>query len=204
MYIVDHGEAQAEIAGHAVRHYAQGQYFGELALQADQPRAATVRAGSCDCTCLRLDKTTFDAMILSKSPKKEEEGPRGEVRRRLSSTQQLCCSATKPDALGIIIRKPCSHLSTSPTLTPQANSPTVTPKPGRRAVRLNREAFDELPGLTQSFDAFKSLDLNDSTPKARRGSREALDLLPEMPVEMAAELEASMSGDDDTAASDAT
>ena len=44
-----------------VKTYAAGDYFGELALMMNQPRAATVRAiGNDGARCLKLQRATFD------------------------------------------------------------------------------------------------------------------------------------------------
>jgi len=58
MYIVDDGRAYAEINGKKVMEYSEQQYFGELALRAKQPRAATVKASG-DTTLLRLGRDEF-------------------------------------------------------------------------------------------------------------------------------------------------
>eukprot|EP01052_Picozoa_sp_SAG31_P022439 SAG31_NODE_1785_length_7278_cov_4.205321_11_plen_178_part_00 len=39
-----------------------GQYFGELALMTNKPRAATVAAKG-ECTCLRLDRQSFERLV---------------------------------------------------------------------------------------------------------------------------------------------
>ena len=43
---------------YAINCDTEGDFFGELALLNDEPRAATVLAES-DVTCLKLDRTTF-------------------------------------------------------------------------------------------------------------------------------------------------
>ena len=58
MLVLHSGKARAEINGTVVRSYARGDYFGELALLEEQPRAASVRAIGAVCCC-RLDKTGF-------------------------------------------------------------------------------------------------------------------------------------------------
>jgi hypothetical protein len=44
MYIIDEGAAVCQIDGQVVSKYEKGRYFGELALQQNQPRAARIRA----------------------------------------------------------------------------------------------------------------------------------------------------------------
>ena len=66
-YILTEGECQAtqldESGGQqAVRDYAAGEYFGELALLRDADRAASVRAIT-DCKCILLDKASFERLL---------------------------------------------------------------------------------------------------------------------------------------------
>ena len=58
MYFMEHGAAVAEVDGEAVMTYSQGDYFGELALLNNSPRAATVR-GLADTRCMVLDRDAF-------------------------------------------------------------------------------------------------------------------------------------------------
>jgi CRP-like cAMP-binding protein len=54
MYIIDEGAAVCQIDGQVVSKYEKGRYFGELALQQNQPRAATIRAdGATTCSILK-------------------------------------------------------------------------------------------------------------------------------------------------------
>ena len=65
MYIIEQGEAYAEIDGVQVMEYAAPRYFGELALRAKQPRAATVKARGATVV-LRLDRHSFEWPVLEK------------------------------------------------------------------------------------------------------------------------------------------
>ena len=65
MYIIEDGEAYAEIDGVQVMEYKKDGYFGELALRAKQPRAATVRARG-PTTMLRLDAHAFQWLVVEK------------------------------------------------------------------------------------------------------------------------------------------
>jgi len=65
MYIIEQGEAYAEIDGVQVMEYAAPRYFGELALRAKQPRAATVKARGATVV-LRLDRHSFEWLVLEK------------------------------------------------------------------------------------------------------------------------------------------
>jgi MFS family permease len=57
-YVLDQGEARAEVDGHEVATYTRGDYFGEIALLRDIPRTATIKALS-DTKVFALDRTEF-------------------------------------------------------------------------------------------------------------------------------------------------
>lgn len=61
-YIVEVGEATAYKGGAAVMNYKKGDYFGELALINNKPRAATVTADS-DVKCVTLDRGSFKRLL---------------------------------------------------------------------------------------------------------------------------------------------
>jgi len=61
-YIVEEGEATATKSGTAVMQYASGDYFGELSLLRNQPRAATITAKGM-CKCLSLDSGSFKRLL---------------------------------------------------------------------------------------------------------------------------------------------
>jgi len=61
-YIIEDGAAVAEKSGNQVMTYAPGDYFGELALLRNQPRAATVTAKG-PTTLLTLDSRTFKRLL---------------------------------------------------------------------------------------------------------------------------------------------
>jgi len=61
-YIVEEGEAVALKGGVQVMSYSSGDYFGELALLRDEPRAATVRARG-QCKLLELEKSAFNRLL---------------------------------------------------------------------------------------------------------------------------------------------
>lgn len=59
-YIIEEGTLQAEKGeGNVVLSYASGDYFGELALLKNQPRAASVRVTSPEAKVLSLDRQAF-------------------------------------------------------------------------------------------------------------------------------------------------
>merc|ERR1711920_705602 len=61
-YIIEDGAAVATKGGAEVMQYAIGDYFGELALIRDQPRAATVKCKG-DCKILSLDSGSFKRLL---------------------------------------------------------------------------------------------------------------------------------------------
>jgi cAMP-dependent protein kinase regulator len=63
-YIIEEGSAVAIKDGKEVMTYAQGSFFGELALLTSDARAATVQAQS-ECSLLTLDRKTFTRMLGS-------------------------------------------------------------------------------------------------------------------------------------------
>ncbi|CEL97648.1 unnamed protein product [Vitrella brassicaformis CCMP3155] len=66
LYIMEEGTAAAFLSRDGtevkVKEYSRGDYFGELALIADKPRAATVRATS-DCSCLSINREDFVRLL---------------------------------------------------------------------------------------------------------------------------------------------
>jgi len=61
-YIIEEGEAVATKAGVQVMNYTTGDYFGELALIRNQPRAATVTCKAA-CKLLTLDSGSFKRLL---------------------------------------------------------------------------------------------------------------------------------------------
>eukprot|EP01043_Picozoa_sp_COSAG02_P045549 COSAG02_NODE_4178_length_5658_cov_2.011693_2_plen_992_part_00 len=61
MYFVESGTACASIGHDVVREYRRNDFFGELALLTDEPRKATVKAGTSGCRCLKLARDAFNA-----------------------------------------------------------------------------------------------------------------------------------------------
>ncbi|CEJ93095.1 Putative cAMP-dependent protein kinase regulatory subunit [[Torrubiella] hemipterigena] len=63
-YLLESGEADAYIGepGNKVKHYTKGDYFGELALLNDEPRAASVVAGT-DVKVATLGKNAFQRLL---------------------------------------------------------------------------------------------------------------------------------------------
>lgn len=63
-YVIEEGTCTAEKRGDKVMDYKVGDYFGELALLRNQPRAATVKAAG-DVGVLSLDRRTFRRLLGS-------------------------------------------------------------------------------------------------------------------------------------------
>ena len=61
-YIIEDGEAVANKNGTQVMSYSPGDYFGELALIRNQPRAATVTAKT-PCKLLSVDSGSFKRLL---------------------------------------------------------------------------------------------------------------------------------------------
>merc|ERR1711918_216905 len=61
-YVLEEGTCIAEKSGEKVMDFAVGDYFGELALLRNQPRAATVKAVG-DVKVLTLDRRTFKRLL---------------------------------------------------------------------------------------------------------------------------------------------
>ncbi|MEI6254212.1 MAG: MFS transporter, partial [Mycobacteriaceae bacterium] len=57
-YLVESGELEVSVDGQHVRHFGPDDFFGELALLADTPRTATVRAAT-DCHLWALPRRAF-------------------------------------------------------------------------------------------------------------------------------------------------
>eukprot|EP00249_Psilotum_nudum_P013281 c24256_g1_i5 orf=316-1020(-) len=76
-YLLEEGEAEARAGGKIVMKYTRGDFFGELALLNNKPRAATVSATT-QCKCVSIDRASFKRLlgklddILNR--KKEEYG----------------------------------------------------------------------------------------------------------------------------------
>ena len=73
-YVIEEGTADAFKSGYHVLHYATpGDYFGELALIHNEPRAASVKAGENGCEVLMLDRKSFTRLLgnLNELIKKE-------------------------------------------------------------------------------------------------------------------------------------
>eukprot|EP00931_Biecheleriopsis_adriatica_P073903 TRINITY_DN48103_c0_g1_i1.p1 TRINITY_DN48103_c0_g1~~TRINITY_DN48103_c0_g1_i1.p1 ORF type:complete len:411 (+),score=161.31 TRINITY_DN48103_c0_g1_i1:63-1295(+) len=64
-YIVEEGKLAARKDDAAVMEYQTGDYFGELSLLKNQPRAATIEVTSDTASVLSLDRRSFTAMLGS-------------------------------------------------------------------------------------------------------------------------------------------
>jgi len=62
-FIVEEGTLSARKDGTSVQSYSPGEYFGELALLKNQPRAATVVVDSAQAKLIWLDRKTFNKML---------------------------------------------------------------------------------------------------------------------------------------------
>eukprot|EP00923_Selenidium_pygospionis_P013807 GHVN01023844.1.p1 GENE.GHVN01023844.1~~GHVN01023844.1.p1 ORF type:complete len:361 (+),score=73.11 GHVN01023844.1:241-1323(+) len=83
-YVVESGEAIAEKEGKVVMKYKKGDYFGELALIKDQPRAATVLAKG-SCKVVSLNRKSFKRLLGPVEKILERNAERYDsIRRQLS------------------------------------------------------------------------------------------------------------------------
>lgn len=62
-YILSSGRAEAVKDGKIIKEYSPGDYFGELALLRDKPRAATVRIKEGPAVCLSLEREAFNRLL---------------------------------------------------------------------------------------------------------------------------------------------
>jgi CRP-like cAMP-binding protein len=83
VYVVTDGSAMVELPGGDVET-GRGGYFGEIALIRDQPRMATVRAGSGGLETYTLDRDTFLSAISGVNRSKVRADR--EVQRRLGES----------------------------------------------------------------------------------------------------------------------
>jgi cAMP-dependent protein kinase regulator len=66
-YVIGSGEAVVTRAGNEVARLGEGDFFGELALFADEPRIATVTATT-GITLVGLNRTAFQRMLDDAAP----------------------------------------------------------------------------------------------------------------------------------------
>lgn len=73
-YLIEEGHARAIAKGKVVKEYGRGDYFGELALINDEPRAATVVATT-RCKCVSIDSASFKRLLgqLESLPQSRED-----------------------------------------------------------------------------------------------------------------------------------
>jgi len=88
-YILEEGKAKAiktfeDNVTNEVFSYGEGDYFGELALMRDEPRAATVKAVT-DCTFLSLERESFKRLL----------GPLENLLKKNSELYQMYSSTKK-------------------------------------------------------------------------------------------------------------
>lgn len=79
MYVIVFGDVNIEISGEKVAALTGNDFFGEMALVADEPRSATVRVTSDDLSTFFLSKEAFENI-------KDELGPevKTEILKRVS------------------------------------------------------------------------------------------------------------------------
>ena len=86
MYFLNQGGAAAELFDiGVVKTYAPGEHFGEMALLRDQPRGASVRAGSQGATCWVLDRDAFNQYANTALLEQQSDSY-----TRVVSTQAIC------------------------------------------------------------------------------------------------------------------
>jgi hypothetical protein len=127
MYIIEDGrvEIYRTAAGGELRigTLEAGDFFGEMGLLDDQPRAASVRAAT-DTKLLRLDQTTFEQMI--------RRHPELSIRIMRSLCQRL-----RAAAVGVPAAEEGRSLPAPGRLVPKPSG-TEVPLPGKDEIRLGR------------------------------------------------------------------
>merc|ERR1712151_487697 len=63
LFIVEEGTAEARKGGKMLMAYKRGEYFGELGLLKNAPRAADVVATATPTKVLTIDRVTFDSLL---------------------------------------------------------------------------------------------------------------------------------------------
>jgi len=86
LYLITEGQVEVVLEGrdghqHVVSHLAAGDIFGEMGLMTGEPRRATIVATT-DTVCYRLDKSSFEKVLLAR-PNLAEDLSRVMADRRL-------------------------------------------------------------------------------------------------------------------------
>lgn len=155
LYVLVEGQVQItvddKVVAEPVADKKKAPFFGEKALESNEPRAATIKVLSESCRCLTLDKVSFD-ITLGKTEEKQEEKKRfGVIRRKdLKRIGLLGCGGF--GAVELV-----EHVTTSDTFALKALSKGYVVKSGMQNSVIsekNVQLLCDSPFVVKLFETF--------------------------------------------------